>query len=142
MVGGNQQELGNSWLIHSGCHPSRVAQTLVRPSPVLGKLGSTVNEREAFVKEKAIGYLVAMLQPDVLHPSRSPGAGLPAGWVAARWRSQWVASVVLGAFASSAHIIARLSVVQCVFCFFARFPSLLVCARADCGPKNLNGLEA
>lgn len=80
-----------------------------RLSPVLGNLGSAINKREAFVKEKAVGYLVAMLQPDVLHPSWSPGAGLPVGWVAAWQHSRWVASSVLGMFASSAQVIAHLS---------------------------------
>ena len=78
---------------------------------MLGKLGSTTNEREAFVKEQAIGYLVATLQPGVPHPSWRPGAGLPARWTAAWWHGRWVASAVLGAFASSAHIIPRLGVV-------------------------------
>lgn len=109
---------------------------------MLGKLSSAINDWEAFIKEKAIGYLVAILQPDVLHPSQSLGAGLPVGWVADHRHSQWVTLVVPDTFASSAHIIACLSVVQHVFSFSSLFPSLLVCARADHGPKNLNSFEA
>lgn len=113
----------------------------MRPSPVLEKSGSAIKERGTFIKEKAVGCLVAMLKPDVLHPSWSPGAGLPVGCVAAWRHSWWVSSLVPGAFASSACTVEHLGVIQHVLCLSTQFLSLRGHARVDSGPKNLNGLE-